>query len=179
MLSTNEGLQAVPVDVPGVAGAQLRATGMSVDQGLVRVELLGLGGAFARTAMLSRGESVTYEGMTVTLFDREASGDALSDTEYRAYNFDTGEFDEVVGGVIEARARVGRLRAAEVAYAEHLERRGRTGASPGATAAIERARRAMPEQVHDPERARAPFVGREEHLARLAALKHDHRPHRP
>lgn len=78
--------------------------------------------------------------------------------------------DDAVESVIEARARVGRLRAAEVAYAEHLERRGRTGASPGATAAIERARRAMPEQVHDPATARAPFVGREEHLAQLAAI---------
>ncbi len=73
MLSTNEGLQAVPVDVPGVAGAQLRATGMSVDQGLVRVELLGLGGGFARTAMLSKGESLAYEGLNITFTDFDMS----------------------------------------------------------------------------------------------------------
>ncbi len=45
-----------------------------------------------------------YEGMTVTLYDREASGDAVSDTEYFDYNFDTGEFDIPAGSSVEARA---------------------------------------------------------------------------
>jgi hypothetical protein len=45
-----------------------------------------------------------YEGMAVTLYDREVSGEALSDTEYYDYNFDTGEFDIAAGGAIEARA---------------------------------------------------------------------------
>jgi hypothetical protein len=45
-----------------------------------------------------------YEGLTVTMFDREASGDALSDAEYWDYNFDTGEFDIPAGGSVEARA---------------------------------------------------------------------------
>jgi hypothetical protein len=84
MLSTNEGLQAVPVDVPGVAGAQIRATGMSVDQGLVRVELLGLGGGFARTEMLTTGESLSYEGMTITLSEFDI---AESDAEAGRIDF--------------------------------------------------------------------------------------------
>ena len=42
---------------------------------------------------------IYYEGLTVTMFDREASGDALSNTEYWDWDFDQGEFvfaDEVV-----------------------------------------------------------------------------------
>jgi hypothetical protein len=43
-----------------------------------------------------------YDGLAVTLFDREASGEALSNTEYFDYNFDTGEFDIPAGGRVEA-----------------------------------------------------------------------------
>jgi len=43
-----------------------------------------------------------YEGMVVTLYDREESGQALSDTEYYDYNFDTDEFDIPAGGSINA-----------------------------------------------------------------------------
>jgi hypothetical protein len=49
---------------------------------------------------------IYYEGLTVTMFDREASGDALSDTEFWDYNFDTGEFDISAGGSVEARAQM-------------------------------------------------------------------------
>ncbi len=45
-----------------------------------------------------------YDGMSVVLFDREASGDALSDTIYLDYNFDTDEFDIPAGGSVNARA---------------------------------------------------------------------------
>jgi hypothetical protein len=45
-----------------------------------------------------------YEGMVVTLYDREESGDARSDVEYFDYNFDTGEFDIPAGGSVLARA---------------------------------------------------------------------------
>jgi hypothetical protein len=47
-----------------------------------------------------------YDGMTVTLFDREASGEALSDEEYYDYNFDTGEFDIPAGGNVQAFANM-------------------------------------------------------------------------
>jgi hypothetical protein len=47
---------------------------------------------------------IYYEGLTVTMFDREASGDALTDAVYLDYNFDTGEFDIPAGGSVEARA---------------------------------------------------------------------------
>ncbi|MCU0303848.1 MAG: TonB-dependent receptor [Thermoanaerobaculales bacterium] len=49
---------------------------------------------------------IYYEGLTVTMFDREASGDALSDAEYWDYNFDTGEFDIDAGGAVQARAQM-------------------------------------------------------------------------
>ena len=43
---------------------------------------------------------IYYEGMSVVLYDREASGDAVSDQEYYDYNFDTGEFDIPAGGSV-------------------------------------------------------------------------------
>ena len=43
-----------------------------------------------------------YDGMTITLYDRELHGEALSDTEYFDYNFDTGEFDDFAGGSVNA-----------------------------------------------------------------------------
>jgi hypothetical protein len=43
-----------------------------------------------------------YDGMAITLFDREASGEALSDTLYFDYNFDTDEFDIPAGGSVNA-----------------------------------------------------------------------------
>ncbi len=47
---------------------------------------------------------IYYDGMSVVLFDREASGDALSDTLYYDYNFDTGEFDIPAGESVNAYA---------------------------------------------------------------------------
>jgi len=47
-----------------------------------------------------------YEGLAVTFFDRELSGDAFQDTEYWDYNFDTGAFDIPVGGAKGERARM-------------------------------------------------------------------------
>jgi hypothetical protein len=45
-----------------------------------------------------------YDGMAVSIFDREASGDARSNIEYYDYNFDTGEFDDPAGGSVTATA---------------------------------------------------------------------------
>jgi cytochrome c-type biogenesis protein CcmF len=73
MVSTDEGVQPVAVDIPGVPGARLRATGMSVDQGVVRVEVLGLGGGVGRTETLSKGESLTYEGLKIVFEDFDLS----------------------------------------------------------------------------------------------------------
>lgn len=73
MMSTNDGMQSIPVDIPGVAGAQVRATGMSVDEGLVRVELLGLGGGVARTAVMSKGETLSYENLQIAFDDFDLS----------------------------------------------------------------------------------------------------------
>ncbi len=73
MVSTNDGVQPIAVDIPGVAGARLRATGMSVDQGVVRVELLGLGGGIGRTAMMAKGESLTYKELAITFDDFDLS----------------------------------------------------------------------------------------------------------
>ena len=83
MISMNDGtVQSVPVDIPGVPGARIRATGMSVDQGLVRVELIGLGGGIARSVVLNKGETLNYEALQIT-FD----------------NFDMSDFDPDVGRI--------------------------------------------------------------------------------
>jgi cytochrome c-type biogenesis protein CcmF len=74
VISMNDGtVQAVPVDIPGVPGARLRATGMSVDQGMVRVELLGLAGGIGRTAVLHKGETLAYEDLKITFADFDLS----------------------------------------------------------------------------------------------------------
>jgi len=73
IVSTEEGVQPVAVEIPGVAGARIRATGMSVDQGVVRVELLGLGGGVGRTAVLAKGETMAYRDLTITFDDFDLS----------------------------------------------------------------------------------------------------------
>jgi cytochrome c-type biogenesis protein CcmF len=73
MVSTDEGVQPVAVDIPGVPGGKLRATGMSVDQGVVRVEILGLGGGIGRTATLAKGETLDYKGLGITFDDFDLS----------------------------------------------------------------------------------------------------------
>jgi DNA-binding SARP family transcriptional activator/tetratricopeptide (TPR) repeat protein len=72
--------------------------------------------------------------------------------------------------VIEARARVGRLQSAEVAYSEHIKAQGRLGPDSNATRAIERARAAMPAKRGDTHPERAAFVGRTDILGRLDSL---------
>jgi cytochrome c-type biogenesis protein CcmF len=73
MVSTDEGVQPVAVDIPGLAGAKLRATGMSVDQGVVRVEVLGLGGGIGRTVTLAKGEALEYKGLEIAFDDFDMS----------------------------------------------------------------------------------------------------------
>jgi hypothetical protein len=46
---------------------------MSVDQGVVRVELLGLGGGIGRTAVLSKGETLAYKELSITFDDFDLS----------------------------------------------------------------------------------------------------------
>jgi cytochrome c-type biogenesis protein CcmF len=82
MVSTDDGVQAVAVEIPGVPGARLRATGMSVDQGQVRIELLGLGGGIGRTALMSKGDTVAYGDLAITFDD-----------------FDLSEFDPEAGKI--------------------------------------------------------------------------------
>jgi cytochrome c-type biogenesis protein CcmF len=94
VISMGDGtVQPVPVDIPGVPGARLRATGMSVDAGVVRVELLGLGGGVARTAMLRKGQSLTYEDMRVKFADFD-----LSDFDPQAGKINFGVVCEVTRG---------------------------------------------------------------------------------
>jgi cytochrome c-type biogenesis protein CcmF len=73
MISTDQGVQAIAVDIPGVPGARVRATGMNVDSGLIRVEILGLGGGVGRTAVLSKGETLAYENLKITFSDFDMS----------------------------------------------------------------------------------------------------------
>jgi len=74
VISMNDGtVQAVAVDIPDVPGARLRVAGMSVDQGAIRVELLGLSGGVGRTAVMHKGESLAYEGLKITFDDFDLS----------------------------------------------------------------------------------------------------------
>jgi cytochrome c-type biogenesis protein CcmF len=94
MISMSDGtVQSVAVDIPGTPGGRLRATGMSVDQGLVRVELLGLGGGIARTVVLQKGETLTYEGLGITFADFD-----LSDFDPDAGKINFGVVFEVTNG---------------------------------------------------------------------------------
>ena len=98
MISTNDGVQAVAVDIPGVPGARLRATGMSVDSGVVRVEMLGLGGGIGRTVVMTKGETLAYENLKITFDDFD-----LSDFDPQAgkINFGVAFTVEVDGRSIE------------------------------------------------------------------------------
>lgn len=66
LISTADRLNPVPVDIPGTPGGRIRVTGMSVNSGQVRVELLGLGGGVGRQTVLERGENVVYKGYDIT-----------------------------------------------------------------------------------------------------------------
>jgi cytochrome c-type biogenesis protein CcmF len=98
MVSTDEGVQPVAVDIPGMAGAKLRATGMSVDQGVVRVEILGLGGGIGRTVVLAKGESLSYKGLNIAFDDFDMSD---FDPEAGKINFGVVFNVEVDGQTIE------------------------------------------------------------------------------
>ena len=73
LVSTDGGAQAIAADIPGVTGGRLRVAGMSVDRGMVQVELLGLGGGVARTAVLGKGQTVTYRDMEITFREFDLS----------------------------------------------------------------------------------------------------------
>ncbi len=90
-----------PISAPTAGGSNVYDQDMWAPRiGLVW-DILGSGKFVFKTHY-----GVYYEGMTVTMFDREASGDALSDAVYLDYNFDTGEFDIPAGGSVEARAQM-------------------------------------------------------------------------
>jgi cytochrome c-type biogenesis protein CcmF len=98
LVSTDEGVQAVAVEIPGVPGAKLRATGMSVDQGVVRVELVGLGGGIGRTAVMSKSETLSYKDLRITFDDFDLSD---FDPEAGRINFGVVFNVEVDGQMIE------------------------------------------------------------------------------
>jgi hypothetical protein len=86
-----------PVSAPTAGGSDVYDADMWAPRlGLVW-DLFGNG----RTALKAH-YGIYYDGMTITLYDREASGEALSDEEWFDYNFDTGEFDIPAGGEIQA-----------------------------------------------------------------------------
>jgi len=85
MISTDQGVEPIAVDIPGIPGARLRATGMNVDSGTVRVELLGLGGGIGRTATMHKGETLAYENLEITF-----SGFDMSDFDPEAGKINFG-----------------------------------------------------------------------------------------
>ncbi len=73
IISTDEGVQAISVPIPGTPAGRIRVSGMDASNGIVRLELLGLGGGIARTAVLHRGEAVRYKDTAVTFDDFDLS----------------------------------------------------------------------------------------------------------
>lgn len=73
LISTEEGLKPVPVSIPDTPGGSLRAVGMAVDAGQVRVELTGLGGGIGRQAVLHKGETLAYQDLKITFDDFDLS----------------------------------------------------------------------------------------------------------
>jgi len=73
IVSTGEETRAEPVAIPGTETGQISATGLSVESGMVRVELHGLGGGVGRTALLEKGETLAYEGLRITFSDFDMS----------------------------------------------------------------------------------------------------------
>jgi cytochrome c-type biogenesis protein CcmF len=73
MISTDQGVQAIAVDIPGISGAKIQSTGMNVDSGMIRVEILGLGGGIGRTATMHKGETLAYENLKIRFDDFDMS----------------------------------------------------------------------------------------------------------
>ncbi len=73
VVSSDEGVNAISVDIPGMPGSRIRTIGMNVNTGQIRVELLGLGGAIGREAMLSKGERLAYEDLEIMFEDFDMS----------------------------------------------------------------------------------------------------------
>ena len=77
---------------------------------------------------------------------------------------------EMVGRIIEARARVGRMQAAEIAWAEYLDRVGREGPAQVVEEAIGRVRAAFGRTPADQAQDQVPFVGRQPYVTRLEGV---------
>ncbi len=90
-----------PISEPTAGGSDVYDQDMWAPRVGLVWDILGSGKLVFKTHY-----GIYYEGLTVTMFDREASGDALTDAEYYDYNFDTGEFDIPAGGAVEARAQM-------------------------------------------------------------------------
>jgi len=73
VISSDEGISAISVDIPGTPGASLRTIGMDVNTGQIHVELRGLGGGIGRSAVLSRGERLKYDDLEITFEDFDMS----------------------------------------------------------------------------------------------------------
>jgi cytochrome c-type biogenesis protein CcmF len=74
LISMNDGaVQTVAVDIPGTTAGKLRMTGMNASAGMIRVDLLGLGGGIGRTAVLKKGESLAYGDLRITFDDFDMS----------------------------------------------------------------------------------------------------------
>jgi len=81
-----------------MAGARLRATDMRVDQDVVQVEILGLGGGIGRTVVLAKGETLNYKGLNIAFNDFDMSD---FDPEAGKINFGVVFNVEVDGRMIE------------------------------------------------------------------------------
>ena len=90
VISTSEGVQALPVAIPGTPAGKIRISGVNASSGMVEVQLLGLGGGVARSAVMHKGESLSYKDLKITFDDFD-----LSDFDPQAGRIHIGAVFEV------------------------------------------------------------------------------------
>lgn len=73
VVSSGGGATAVAVAIPGTSAGKIRIAGMNASVGMVRLELVGLGGGIAKSAFLKKGEALEYKGYTVRFQDFDLS----------------------------------------------------------------------------------------------------------
>ena len=141
--------------------------------GFLNHPLPGLSDAFedwrasAATRIRRRTERAAHAAWTTAT----ASGDRAAAREAAEALYALHPRDpEMVVRVIDARARVGRLQAAEIARAEYLDRVGPEGPREEVEEAIGRVRAAFGRTPADRAQDRVPFVGRQACLTQLEGM---------
>ncbi len=117
VLSTSEGVQALPVAIPGTPAGKVRISGVNASAGMVEIQFMGLGGGVARSVVMHKGESLSYEDLKITFDDFD-----LSDFDPQAGRIHIGAVFEVEHGgktvEVEPRFRGGQAGGPQILPAE-------------------------------------------------------------